>query len=270
MHRQYLHVDNRTIAYLDSAPSDATARAILLIHAFPLSASMWEPQFKTLPSGWRLIAPDLRGFGGSTIEQQSEPSIDDYAIDVIDLLKELNVQSAVLGGCSMGGYTSFAVMRKAPNIARAMVLVDTRAGADTPEGRANRRSMLALVDREGASGVAKDMVPKLLGKTTREARPDLESNIRRLIKQQSAPAIRGAVLRMMDRPDSFASLKQISVPTLVVVGDEDTLTPPAEAQKMVDALPQSELVILPATGHLANLEQPEAFNRAFHSFLSRL
>lgn len=271
MHRQYLHVGNRTIAYFDSAPGDAEAPAVVLIHAFPLSASMWEAQFKSVAPGWRVIAPDLRGFGGSTIEQESDaPSIDDYAVDVIDVLKELNIASAVIGGCSMGGYTTFAVLRKAPKLARALLLVDTRASADTSEGRANRRAMLALLDREGASGIAREMTPKLLGKTTIDERSDVESNIRRLIKQQSAPAIRGALLRMMDRPDSLTTLHAVSVPTLIVVGEEDTLTPPADSQKMADAVAGSQLVALPRCGHLANLERPDAFNASVNDFLSRL
>jgi pimeloyl-ACP methyl ester carboxylesterase len=232
---------------------------------------MWEPQFKSVPSGWRLLAPDLRGFGGSTIDQESEsPSMDDYAADVIDLLKELNISNAVVGGCSMGGYVTFAVLRQSPGIARALVLVDTRAGADTSEGRANRRTTLAQVDREGASGVAREMMPKLLGKTSLETRSDLESNIRRLIKQQSAPAIRGAVQRLMNRPDSFATLDGLAIPVLVVVGEEDTLTPVAEAQKLADAVAGAELVVIPQAGHLSNLEQPELFNTAFSAFLARL
>jgi pimeloyl-ACP methyl ester carboxylesterase len=271
VHRQYLHVDNRTIAYYDSAPSEKAAPVAVLVHGFPLAGSMWEPQFKAVPSGWRLIAPDLRGFGASTLERESDsPSMDDYAKDVIDLMRELGIATAVVGGCSMGGYVTFAILRKAPALVRALVLVDTRAGADSPEGRANRRSMLATLEREGASGVAREMMPKLVGKTSTEERSDVESNLRRLIKQQSSAAIRGAVLRLMDRPDSFVTIQSITQPTLIIVGDEDTLTPPAEAQKMADAIQSAELVVIPRAGHMSNLERPEAFNAALGSFLSRL
>ncbi len=271
MHRQYLHADTRTIAYYDSAPGNTSAKVAVLLHAFPLAASMWEPQFKAVPAGWRLIAPDLRGFGGSTIDHEPEsPSMDDYAGDVAMLLTELGVTSAVMGGCSMGGYAIFAVLRKAPRLVRALVLVDTRAGADNLEGRANRRSMLAKVDRQGASGVAQEMIGKLIGRTTAEERPDVESSVRRLIKQQDAAALRGAIRRMMNRPDSFSTLKAVTVPTLIVVGEEDTITPVAEAQKLAEAVSNAELVIVPRAGHLANLEQPKAFNAAFSNFLSRL
>ena len=232
---------------------------------------MWEGQVKALPDGWRLLAPDLRGFGGSTMPVPDEnPSIDDYAADVIDLLKELRIQSAVIGGLSMGGYVTMAVLRRAPELAHGVILADTRASADSPEGRANRRSMLALLNREGASGVARDMMPKLLGRTTLEQRQDLEPFVRRLIKQQSSAAIRGAVQRMMSRPDSNDVIQRLSVPTLIIVGDEDVLTPPDDARNIAAAYDKAELIVIPGAGHLSNLEQPQPFNDAVRAFLSRL
>jgi pimeloyl-ACP methyl ester carboxylesterase len=271
MHRQYVHLDSRTIAYFDSAPAEKDANVVVLIHAFPLGAGMWEGQSKALPPGWRLLAPDLRGFGGSTISDPDDsPSMDDYAADVIDLLNELEVRSAVIGGCSMGGYAAMAVARIAPQLVRALILIDTRSTADTPEGRANRRSMLALLDREGPSGVARDMMPKLLGKTTLETRHDIEPLVRRLIKQQSVSAVRGGIQRMMARPDASATLQQLTVPALVIVGDEDVLTTPDDARQMTALMDKAQLLVLPQTGHLPNLEQTQAFNDALHRFLSTL
>lgn len=232
---------------------------------------MWDGQSKALPPGWRLIAPDLRGFGGSTLEDPDDsPSIDDYAADVVDLLTELHMPSAVIGGCSMGGYAALAVARRALPLVRALILIDSRAGADTPEGRANRRTMLAVVDREGPSGAARDLMPKLLGKTTFNERPDVEPFVRRLAKQQSAAAVKGAIHRMMSRPDSSDVIQNLRVPLLIVVGDEDTLTPPEEARKMAALNPNAELVLLPRVGHLPSLEQPQAFNETLHAFLSAL
>lgn len=271
MHRQYVHLDSRTIAYLDSAPGNHSDKVLILIHAFPLGAGMWENQLKALPDGWRGIAPDLRGFGGSTIAEPDEaPSIDQYATDVIDLIKDLNISSAVVGGCSMGGYVAMAIARLNPAIVRGLVLVDTRATADTPEGRANRRSMLALLDREGPSGVARDMMPKLLGKTTLETQPDVEPLVRRLVKQQSAAAVRGGIQRMMTRPDSSSTIEHLDVPLLIVVGEEDTLTPPEDAHKMAALNTKAQLSVVPRAGHLSNLEQPKAFNDILHKFLTAL
>jgi pimeloyl-ACP methyl ester carboxylesterase len=268
MHRQYVHFDSRTVSYFDSAPGDVSGNVLILIHAFPLGAGMWEAQLKAMPPGWRVIAPDLRGFGGSTIDDPDEsPAMDDYAADVIDLAKDLDIGSAVVGGCSMGGYAAMAVARRAPALLRALVLIDTRATADTSEGRANRRSMLALLDREGPSGVARDMMPKLLGKTTLQERQEIEPFVRRLVKQQSAAALRGAIHRMMTRPDSSSSLERLTIPILIVVGDEDILTPPEDAQKMAALNRNAQLVVLPRTGHLPNLEQPAAFNNVLAKFL---
>src|SRR6187402_3512491 len=183
MTRQYCHIGSRTIAYLDSAPGDSSLRTYVLLHAFPLGANQWEPQMRSIPEGWRLITPDLRGFGGSTeLDAPSALSMADYADDIVDLLEELGVKRAVIGGCSMGGYAALALLQLRPDLFEGLVLANTRAGADSPEARANRRNMLALVDREGPSGVARDMMPKLLGKTTRDSRPDVEPLVRRLIK----------------------------------------------------------------------------------------
>lgn len=272
MARQYLKSGSRTIAYIDSAPGAGPRHTLVLAHAFPLGAQMWEPQLRAMPEGWRLIALDLRGFGGSTDPEPdaSTPTLDQYADDVVDLLAGLEIESAVIGGLSMGGYVALAVMRRTPGLARALVLADTRAGADTSEGRAARRGMLALLDREGPPGIAQDMMPKLLGRATMGDNPDAAETVRRLIKGQSAAAIRGAILRMKDRPDATAGLGAINVPTLVLVGDEDVLTPPREAALLAGSIPHASLVTIAGAGHLSNLERPETFNASLGAFLREL
>lgn len=271
MHRQYLHAGDRTVAYFDSAPGDASLKVLVLLHAFPLSAAMFEPQLRQPPPGWRVIAPDLPGFGGSSEPAESDrgTDIDDYAADVVTLLAELGVPRAVVGGVSMGGYVALALLRRAPDVVRALVLIDTRATADTQEGRASRRAMLAQVDREGVSGVGRDMLPKLLGPTTREA-GDLEPTVRRIIIQQPASAVRGAIRRMMDRPDSTRELDALAVPALVIVGEEDAITPVADSEAMASRIPAAELAVIPRAGHLSSLERPEAFGERLVAFLSRL
>jgi 3-oxoadipate enol-lactonase len=271
MTRQYCHIGSRTVAYLDSAPGRGELRVLVLLHAFPIGANLWEPQMRTIPKGWRLITPDLRGFGGSTeLDSLSALSIGDYAADTVDLLEELGVTRAVIGGCSMGGYATLALYQSAPQLFDAMVLANTRAGADSPEARANRRNMLALVDREGPSGVAREMMPKLIGQTTKDNNPAIEATVRRLIKQQSPVGIRSAIHRMMHRPDSVPLLAEVAVPTLVITGAEDEMIPVEESRRMAAGIRGAQLVVVPGAGHLANLEQPEAFNEALSTFLSAL
>jgi pimeloyl-ACP methyl ester carboxylesterase len=271
VNRQYCHIGSRTIAYLDSAPGDVARRTVVLLHAFPIGASLWEPQMRSVPAGWRVIAPDLRGFGGSTeVDSITNATMTDYAQDVLDLMDELGVKRAVIGGASMGGYAALALLQAAGDRIDGLILANTRAGADSPEARANRRNMLALVDREGPSGVAKDMLPRLIGKTTMEADSSIEAFVRRLIKQQSPVAIRSAIHRMMHRPDSMPLLGKISVPTLVITGEEDEMIPVDESRRMASGIRGAQLVIVPRAGHLANMEQPEAFNDAVRGFLKTL
>jgi pimeloyl-ACP methyl ester carboxylesterase len=271
MTRQYCHIGSRTIAYMDSAPGQNALRPLVLLHAFPIGSALWEPQMRGVAPGWRLIAPDLRGFGGSSeLDSASASSMNDYADDVFDLLRELGIHRAVIGGCSMGGYATLALYQSHPEIFEGLIIANSRAGADSPEGRANRRGMLAVVDREGPSGVARDMMPKLLGKTTQETNSTVEAFVRRLIKQQSPIAIRSAITRMMHRPDSTPLLPQIAVPTLVITGAEDEMIPVDESRRIADAVPGATLVIIPGAGHLSNLEQPDAFNDAVNKFLTAL
>jgi 3-oxoadipate enol-lactonase len=271
MTRQYCHIGSRTIAYLDSSPGLIALRPYVLLHAFPIGANLWEPQMRSIPDGWRLITPDLRGFGGSTeLDSISALSIGDYADDIADLLKELGIGPAVIGGCSMGGYVALALYQSMPELFTGLVIANSRAGADSPESRANRRNMLALVDREGPSGIAREMMPKLLGKTTRETNPSAEATVRRLIKQQAPIAIRAAIHRIMHRPDSLPMLPQVKVPTLVITGQEDEMIPVEESLRIASAIRGAKLVVIPGAGHLANLEQPDAFNAALNGFLSTL
>jgi len=228
---------------------------------------MWEGQFALADAGWRVIAPQYRGFDGGAGEPAAT-SIDDYAGDVIDLLDALHINEAVVGGLSMGGYLAFAILRHAARYVHALVLADTKSPADTPEGVEGRKRMLQLVQEKGAAGVADEMIPKLLSETTRKTRPDIVDRVRTLVLSSSAEAIGGAVRALMTRPDSTPLLPTIHVPTLIVVGAEDSLTPPSAAHDMHRAIAGSDLVEIPAAGHLSNLEQPDQFQATLARFLA--
>ena len=259
------------LRYVETLPGgDAQALrprgTLVLIHAFPLNARMWDGQRSLSDQGWQVIAPHLRGFAGDTREPGQ--SVDDYAGEVIDLLDSLHIPEAVIGGLSLGGYVTLAIFRHAPRYFQGMILADTRAEADTPEAASNRQKMLSLVRDKGPEAIADDMVPKLLGDTSKQAAPELSQRLRHLVLASSTEAIAGAVTAMMTRPDSTPLLASIHCPTLIVVGEEDTLTPPPLSQAMHQAIGGSELVTIPRAGHVSNLEQPEAFNAALSRFLT--
>jgi len=256
------------LRYLEANPP-ATARkrgTLLLLHAFPLNARMWEPQFVLAEQGWRIIAPHMRGTAG----QDGEPasiSMDDYAGDVIDLLDRLHIEDAVVGGCSMGGYLAFALFRLAERYIRGLILADTRAPADTPEAIEARKKMLQLAADKGTSAVVDDMTPKLLGETTKKTRSAIVERVRSIALLNSAESVGGMVRAMMTRQDATPLLPKIQVPTLILVGAEDTVTPPAMSEQMHKAIAGSELIVFPGVGHLSSVEDPQSFNGAVAKFL---
>jgi 3-oxoadipate enol-lactonase len=257
------------LRYLEAVPpaADRPRGTLLLLHAFPLNARMWEGQLALAGTGWRIIAPQLRGFDRGDGDPPAA-SVDDYAGDVIDLLDALHVKQAVIGGLSMGGYVAFALLRLAARYVQGLVLADTRSEADTPDGLAGRTRMLQLVQDKGPAAVADEMIPKLLGETTRRTRPAVVEQVRSLALASPAAAIEGAIRALMTRPDSTPLLSSIHMPTLIVVGDEDTVTPPAASEGMRQLIGGSELVRIPHAGHLSNLERPDLFNAALAAFLS--
>jgi 3-oxoadipate enol-lactonase len=249
------------------APQSAPQRgALVLLHAFPLSGRMWEGQLSLARHGWHVIAPNFRGVDGQDADPPTS-TLDDYAADIVDLLDGLGIEEAVIGGMSMGGYVAFTLLRRAPGYIRGLILADTRSQADTPEGLEGRRRMLALVTAKGADAVADEMIPRLLGPTTRATKPQVVAHVRELIRANSTDAIAGGIRALMSRPDVTSALAAIRVPTLVVVGEEDAITPPALAEDMRSKIPGAELVRIPLAGHLPNLEQPASFNAALTRFL---
>jgi 3-oxoadipate enol-lactonase len=267
--RRSLRVGDRQFRFLHAGRPERVSGqrgTLVLIHAFPLNALMWEPQIGLADLGWQIIAPDLRQCG----EPNDDPpaaSVDDYAADIVSLLDALHVERAVIGGLSMGGYIAFAIFRRAPRYVRAMVLSDTRAEADSAEAAENRRRALQLIHEKGAGALADEMVTKLVGETSARTRPAVVEQVRTIARMNSAAAMNGALRAMMTRPDSTSLLSAIDRPTLILVGAEDVASSPAIARHMHQQIEGSDLAVIPGAGHLASLEQPSAFNEAFARFL---
>lgn len=252
-----------TVGYTDQG----NGTPLVCIHAFPLSKTMWQPQVDALKDTYRVITIDLGGHGESEIVLWND-TLDHYAKGVIQLLDHLGIAQAVFVGLSMGGYILFSLYRNYPDRIQGMVLADTRAQADSEEGKAGRRSMAEVAFSDGASAIADLMLPKLLAPSTLEHHSEIVEQVRQMILQTSTAAIVVDLVAMATRPDSTDLLSTITCPTLVIVGENDVATPVAESHYIAERIAGSILITIPEAGHLSNFEQPAAFNEALRSFLT--
>jgi pimeloyl-ACP methyl ester carboxylesterase len=242
---------------------------LVLLHAFPLNRAMWKQQVSELSKKFQVITPDFRGFGDS--QCTSQPYLmETLAEDIHALLRKLGISEFVLGGLSMGGYVAFAFYRHYPEMVRALILADTRAEADTDEGKKNRKALADQAIKEGPRAIAEQLTPKLLGQTTLTKKPRLVKQVKEMISSTSITGIANASLGMAFREDANPLLATIGCPTLILVGEEDGLTPAALSENLHRQIKNSKLEILPQAGHLSNLENPSAFNQAVKEFLNQL
>ena len=243
---------------------------LVLLHAFPLTSAMWEPQVAGLAGVARVVTPDLRGFGGSP-PGADEPSLDHAADDVAALLDRLGLGPVVLGGLSMGGYVAMAFLRRHPGRVAGLLLADTKAGADPAAARDNRLRIADRLDADLSPAVlVEDVLPGLLGETTAAERPEVVARVRAMVGSAPPAAAAWAQRAMAARPDSLDVLRGVDVPALVLRGAEDALSGPADVAAMADALPQGRLETLPRAGHLTALEVPDEVVRAVHGLLARV
>jgi 3-oxoadipate enol-lactonase len=258
------HVNGTELHYRDSG--NGSKDVVLLLHAFPLHSGMWSRQIAALEKKHRVIAPDYRGLGQSGRPTEAS-TMDLLAQDLRALLQHVRVERAAVAGLSMGGYVAFELYREWPALFRGLALCDTKAGADDEAGKATREKFAKSALEKGLSWVADEMIPKLLRP---QPDPAAVKEVRGLVAGGTPAGVAAAQRGMARRPDSAPTLATIACPTLVVVGEEDGLTPPAEAQKMAAGIKGAKLVRIPAAGHLPCIENPDAFNKALEEFVAGL
>lgn len=241
---------------------------LVLLHAFPLDATMYAEVADTFDGP--LLTPNLSGFGEVPLPA-GEPSLDVYADHVVRELEAAGLDRVVLGGTSMGGYTVMAFCRRHPERVAGLALIDTKATADPADAAVGRRSMAQrMVDGATTDPLLENVLPKLLGVTTVSTRPAVAERVRGWVRDADPAAAAWAQRAMAARPDSLDTLRGMHVPTLVVVGEEDVLSPPADAGVMAAALSDCELVLIPKVGHLTPVEAPAEVTAALQGLMRRV
>jgi 3-oxoadipate enol-lactonase len=231
---------------------------VLFLHAFPMHGGMWHAQRDFLRGKARFISFDARGLGKS--RSRGPTMLEHLVDDALSVLDQLRVPAALLCGLSMGGYIALRLTERAPERVRGLLLCDTQAGADTDETKLKRAEGVRKLMREGVEAYAEGFMKGALSSRTLETRSDVVADVKRLILESTAEGIAGGLLALATRTDTSSSLTRIRVPTRVLVGDHDTLTPPAVAHALATAIPGANVHELHGAGHLSNLECPDAFN----------
>jgi 3-oxoadipate enol-lactonase len=254
-----------------SVADQGSGEPILFVHAYPLNGAMWDYQVASFADRYRVVAIDLPGFGSSPAP--ADPSamrIDDYADIVAGVVQQLDLAPVVLAGCSLGGYVAFAVVRRHPQLLRALVLSDTRTQSDDSAGWQRRtKTQHRIAHGTPLAELADELIPGMLARDSMQ-RPELVDYVRALMLASEPAGWIAALEAMKSREDSISTLEDIGVPTLVVVGEQDRLTPQTEATLIQARVKDSRLVVVPDAGHLPNIEQPVAFDEALAELLTEL
>jgi 3-oxoadipate enol-lactonase len=248
---------------------EGTADPLLLLHAFPLNGKMFEPQIEALSADRRVILPDFPGFGRSP-RTPAQPDVGYYAGCVRGLLDRLDIPRVVVGGVSMGGYVAFECVRSFPERISGLVLANTRPDPDSEEIRSARKEMALRVAKDGIGILPGLQMERLLSPHTRENDGGLVEKVRAIILENTPAGAVAALGAMRERPDSTATLGEIAVPTLVIGGEDDSISSPKAMGEMAEKIPGSRHVTLPNVGHLSNLENPDGFNGAVRMLLGEM
>jgi pimeloyl-ACP methyl ester carboxylesterase len=244
-----------------------TGPPVVLLHGYPFNRSLWAPQVEALKSSYRIVTPDLRGFGDSEIAPTA--TMKEMAADIAALMDHLGIRRAMLVGLSMGGYVALAFYRQFELSVRGLILADTRPQGDTEEGKLARAQQAKQILMEGMPVIADNMLPKLLHPETVSKRPGVVRRVREMILQTKPAGAVAALQGMATREDHTEFLSRIIVPTLIVVGSDDAITPLQDAETMHQKIRGSRLVTIDNAGHVSNLEQPDKFNQEVVDFLSQ-
>ncbi|NDL58271.1 alpha/beta fold hydrolase [Phytoactinopolyspora mesophila] len=247
-----------------------TGTALVLVHGHPFDRSMWRPQIEHFSRrGWRVIAPDLRGYGESTVVP-GKTTLETFARDISGLLDRLGVQSFVLGGLSMGGQIAMEIHRLFPDRVRGLVLADTSAVAETADGKVARHQTADRLLRKGMSHYADEALPKMLSPQNIKTMPDVAAHVASMMKNTSPEGAAAALRGRAERPDYLPELPLVAVPALVIVGSDDEFTPVSDAELIHELIPDARLGVIDGAAHMPNLERPAEFNSLVEQFLERI
>jgi 3-oxoadipate enol-lactonase len=261
-----LKIKGNSVRYYDEGPPDG--QPIIFIHGFPFNKSMWNAQVQAFESTHRVLAYDVRGHDGSSAGT-AELSLEQFGDDLIAFMEALSVTDAVICGLSMGGYIALNVLGRDQGRFRALVLCDTQCKADAPEAREKRIKTIASIRLSGLSKYADESVANLFAPITHSNKPEVVSFIKDTILRTNADTICKTLQALADRKETCGNLSQTKLPVLIMVGQEDKVTPPELAMQMHQLAPNSQLETISAAGHLSNLENPEAFNATLKAFLNK-
>ncbi|HEU4478908.1 MAG TPA: alpha/beta fold hydrolase [Pyrinomonadaceae bacterium] len=257
-------VDGVEIAYDDVG----SGPCVVLLHGYPFNRSLWRAQVEVLSKDHRVIVPDLRGHGESAV-MPAPATMELMAKDVAGLLESLDISHATIGGLSMGGYVALAFYRLFPSRVVSLILASTRAQGDSEEAKQNRKQQEEKALREGMEGIADGLLPKLLTPDTVAKSPEVVKQLRGMMADTDPKGAAAALQGMAIRQDQTTFLSRITVPTLILVGDEDAITPLPDAELLHREIKGSHLEVIAGAGHVLNLERPEEFNGAMARFIDK-
>lgn len=246
---------------------DEKLPALVLLHPYPVNGYFWENQREEFEETWQVVCPHFRGFDDLIPDDLDEPyTVEQFAKDILETLDDASITQAVFGGCSMGGYVLFELWRQRPSLFRGIILADTRAEADSPEARAKRDDTIATITEIGTANLP-ETATGMLSPVTRETKPEVVKHVRQMASNLDKAVITSTLAMLRDRPDSLATLPTINVPTLILVGEHDTVTPLDAAETMHRQILNSRMAIVPQAGHYSPLENPDFVNPVIRKFL---